>query len=375
MDFERDSRSGHPAGLPGGPVPVAILGATGSVGQRFVQLLASHPWFEIRAVTASERSAGKPYAETVRWMQTAPLPAKVAGLELRPTEPASADGCRIVFSALDAAVAGPLEEAFAAASHLVVSNAKSHRMDRDVPLLVPEVNADHLELARHQRFGRGALLTNPNCSTIGLVLALKPLVAAFGVERVHVVSMQALSGAGVPGVPAMSSLDNLIPYISGEEEKIETETRKILGRVAGGEIEYLDVAISATCNRVPVTDGHTLCVSVALRAPAEPADLLAAWESFRGEPQLLGLPLAPARPVHVLDAPDAPQPRLHRDLEHGMAASVGRLRRCPLFDYKFVTLSHNTLRGAAGGAVLVAELALARGLVAGLERPAAAATP
>jgi aspartate-semialdehyde dehydrogenase len=378
MFWEREANRDDPkwtdlARLAGGRAPVAVLGATGSVGQRFVQLLADHPWFEVRALTASESSAGKPYRDAVAWAQTTPLPPAIAALEVRSTDAASAaacraEGCRLVFSALDPSVAGEAETAFAEAGCTVVSNARSHRMDPDVPLLVPEVNADHLALLRRQRFASGgAILTNPNCSTIGLVLALKPLVKAFGVARVHVVTMQALSGAGLPGVPAASAVDNLIPYIGGEEEKLETETRKILGRLDDGRIEEHEIAISAACNRVPVIDGHTLCVSVELEAKASPADLREAWETFSGQPQLLSLPIAPAQPVHYLDAPDAPQPRLHRDLERGMAITVGRLRPCNLFDYKFVTLSHNTLRGAAGGSLLVAELAIARGYVDGLK--------
>lgn len=373
MYFERVANRDDPqweveARIQGGRVPVAVLGATGSVGQRFIQILGGHPWFEIKAVTASERSAGRKYADAAHWVQSGRIPGDVAELELRATEPAAADGCRLVFSALDSAVAGAAEEAFAEAGYLVVSNAKNHRMDPDVPLLVPEVNADHLALVHAQRFeSGGAILTNPNCSTIGLVLALKPLVKAFGVERVHVVSMQALSGAGLPGVPSMSAVDNLIPFIPGEEDKVETETRKILGKVEDGRIVDHEIRVSATCTRVPVIDGHTLCVSVDLTTKASVADLCEAWENYAGQPQLLNLPLAPAQPVHYLEGDDVPQPRLHRDLERGMAVSVGRVRPCPLMDYKFVTLSHNTLRGAAGGAVLVAELAIARGFVEGLK--------
>lgn len=351
-----------------GRAPVAVLGATGSVGQRFIALLAGHPWFEVKAVMASERSVGKSYGEAVQWVQASGLPDAVASLEVKPVEPVSAAGCRIVFSALDAAVAGPAEEAFAEAGCLVVSNAKSHRMDPDVPLLVPEVNADHLALLRHQRFsGGGGILTNPNCATIGLVLALKPLDKAFGVERVHVVTMQAVSGAGMNGVSSLESIDNLIPFISGEEEKLETETRKILGRVEATQIVAHDVAVSAACNRVPVIDGHTLCISVALGREVSTEEIVEAWENFAGQPQMLGLPLAPLQPIHVLSDPDAPQPRRHRNLERGMAISVGRVRPCPLLGHKFVTLSHNTLRGAAGGALLVAELAIARGFVEGLQ--------
>lgn len=350
-------------------IPVAVLGATGSVGQRFLTLLADHPWFDPVVLTASDRSAGRLYAEAAPWMQARPLDARLAGLTLAPTEPAAVAGCPLVFSALDAGVAGPVEAALAAAGHLVVTNAGSHRMDADVPLLVPEVNAGHLDAVRERAQG-GAILANPNCSTIGLALALAPLATAFGLAKVHAVTMQALSGAGLPGVPSMAILDNLIPYIANEEEKIERELRKILGGVdpeTGGFVEH-PVVVSAQCNRVAVLDGHTACVSVTLDRPATEADLVAAWEAFAGEPQRLGLPSAPRRPVHVLDRPDGPQPRLHRDLDGGMAAVVGRLRRCPLADFKFVVLSHNTIRGAAGGALLVAELAVARGMVHGYGR-------
>jgi aspartate-semialdehyde dehydrogenase len=352
-------------------VPVAVLGATGSVGQRFLTLLADHPWFEPVVLTASDRSAGRPYAEAARWALPAPLPERLAGVELAATGAAAVAGCPLVFSALGSDVAGPIESELAAAGHLVVTNAGSHRMDPGVPLVVPEVNPGHLDLvAGRLAAGGGAILANPNCSTIGLALALAPLDAAFGVERGSVVTMQAVSGAGLPGVPSLLALDNLVPWIAGEEEKIETEPAKILGRLEGGRIAPHPMVVSAAANRVAVTDGHTLCVSVALGRRAEAAELRAAWDGFAGEPQRLGLPTAPQHPVRYLDAPDAPQPRLHRDLDRGMAATVGRLRPCPLFDYKFVTLSHNTLRGAAGGAVLLAELAAARGLVPG--RPAAA---
>lgn len=342
-------------------IPVAVLGATGSVGQRFVSLLAEHPWFELRVLGASGRSDGKTYREAAHWVQTDPMPASVADMKVAACEPARMSACPLVFSALDSSVAGEVEAAFAAAGHLVVTNAKNHRMDPRVPLLVPEVNAGHLDLVSDTT--RGAILANPNCSTIGLVMALKPLVDRFGVEQAHVVTMQALSGAGVPGVSSLQALDNVIPYIGGEEDKLETETAKILGDLEGGAIAPREIAVSAACNRVAVIDGHLECVSVKLGRAAEPEELIAAWNGFHGEPQERGLPSAPKRPVIYLDAPDAPQPRLHRDVENGMATTVGRLRPCPLFDYKFVALSHNTLRGAAGGALLVAELAVARGLL------------
>jgi aspartate-semialdehyde dehydrogenase len=345
---------------------VAVLGATGSVGQRFAALLASHPWFRVAVLAASERSVGRPYRQAVRWVQPTSIPAELADLPIAPCEPQAVNGCRLAFSSLDDAVAGDVEAEFAAAGFLVVSNAKNHRMHPLVPLLVPEINPEHLDLAERQDFGAGRILTNPNCSTIGLVLALKPLVDAFGVDQAHVVTMQALSGAGVPGVPGMQVPDNLIPLISGEEEKIESESRKILGSLEADGIRGHGLTVSAQCNRVAVSDGHTSCVSVRLGREASAEELIDAWRSFEGEPQRLGLPSAPRPPIHYLSEPDAPQPRLHRDLGGGMAISVGRLRRCPLLDYKFVTLSHNTVRGAAGGAILVAELVVAR---AWLEHP------
>lgn len=342
--------------IPRERLPVGILGATGTVGQRFIQLLANHPWFEITTLTASERSAGKPYAEAARWVLDTPCPQRiqrmVVGESRGPLAP------RLLFSALDGDVAGPLESELAAAGHLVVTNAKSHRMDPDVPLLIPEVNADHLALLRP---GQGGILANPNCSTIGLVLALAPLHRAFGIERVSVVTMQAVSGAGLPGVPSLAILDNIIPFIGGEEDKVETEPRKILGRLAGGGIQAAEMTIGAQCMRVPVVDGHTECVSVSLSRPVSLAEVRVALESFEGEPQRLGLPSAPKPAVVVLDEVDRPQPRLDRDRGAGMAATVGRLRPCPVFDWRFVVLSHNTVRGAAGGAILVAELAVAKG--------------
>ncbi len=350
-------------------IPVAILGATGSVGQRFVTLLVSHPWFEIAALTASRRSAGRPYGEAVTWLQEQALPDEVAAMKVLPTASplpeVAASSCRLLFSALDARAALGVEAELAAAGYFVVSNAGSHRMDADVPLVVPEVNAQHLELAAAQAY-RGTILTNPNCSTIGLVMALKPLVDAFGVSEVKVVTLQALSGAGIPGVSSMAIVDNLIPYIANEEQKIESETRKILGRLTDGVITPAAITVSAQVNRVPVIDGHTECVSVRLGRRAGLEEVGEALASFTAEPQRLGLPSAPPRPIEVRTEPDRPQPRLDRAAGGGMATTIGRLRPCPILDYKFVALSHNTLRGAAGGAVLLAELAVAKGLVAGI---------
>ncbi len=351
-------------------IPVAVLGATGSVGQRFITLLAHHPWFEIAALTASQRSAGRPYGEAVSWMQAQALPPEIAAMEVLPTGAGLAsprrgpqeDLPRLLFSALGSKVADEVEAELAGAGHFVVSNAGSHRMDADVPLVVPEVNPDHLGLAASQPYD-GAIITNPNCSTIGLVMALKPLADAFGVSQVQVVTLQALSGAGIPGVPSMAIVDNLIPWIGNEENKIEEETCKILGRLEGDAIEPAPVTVSAQVNRVPVIDGHTECVSVRLGRPAGVEEVSAALSSFTALPQQLELPSAPRRPIVVRSEPDRPQPRLDRDAGGGMAATVGRLRPCPILDYKFVVLSHNTLRGAAGGALLLAELAVAQGLV------------
>lgn len=364
-----------PSRTPPHKIPTAVLGATGSVGQRFVTLLADHPWFEIAALTGSERSAGRLYGEAVHWMQEEPLPPAVASLPVIPTEPGLP--ARWVFSALGGSIAGPLETSLAEAGHVVVTNAGSHRMDPDVPLVVPEVNPDHTALVKSQRFGsesggtRGAILANPNCSTIGLVMALKPLADAFGIEKVSVVTLQATSGAGIPGVPSMALLDNVIPFISGEEEKIEAETRKILGRLrpdATG-IEPAAITVSAQANRVPVIDGHTLCVSAGLRdRPTKDGALdldavTEAMETFSAEPQGRGLPSAPVPPVLVTPRSEGPQPRLDRGRGRGMAVTVGRIRPCPLLDVRLVALVHNTLRGAAGGALLLAELAVAQGLL------------
>lgn len=352
-----------PPRTPPEPVPVAVLGATGSVGQRFVVLLAKHPWFRLVAITGSERSAGRPYGEAVDWLQSTPLPARAAGLEVLPTRPGLP--ARLVFSALGGDVAGPLETELAEAGHQVITNARNHRMDPDVPLVVPEVNPEHLELAAAQGFGGteggGLILANPNCSTIGLALALAPLHRAFGVRQVSVVTLQAASGAGVPGVPSMALLDNVVPWISGEEDKLENETRKILGELEGRSIRPAAVEVSAQVTRVPVVDGHTLCVSVGLERPPSPAEAEEAFAAFTGEPQELRLPTAPERPVEVTRRREGPQPRLDRERGGGMAVTVGRLRTCRLLDLRFVALVHNTLRGAAGGALLLAELALARG--------------
>jgi len=339
-------------------IPVAILGATGSVGQRFIELLANHPWFEIVALAASERSVGKLYSQAVNWLLPTPLPHSIAVMEIVPCEPTMS--CKLVFSALDSSVAGKIETRFAEAGYLVVSNASNHRMQPDVPLLIPEVNSNHLALIHHQEHG-GSIVTNPNCSAIGLTLALKPLYDRFGIDAVHVVTMQAISGAGYPGVASMDIMDNVIPYISGEEDKLENEPLKILGTLVDGIIHPAKFKISASCNRVPVSDGHTECVSIKLKTKASREDVLHAWRAFTSEAQLLDLPLAPKQPIHYVDGDHLPQPKLHRHLDKGMAAVVGRLRPCSLFDFKFVVLSHNTIRGAAGGAILCAEHFIRKG--------------
>jgi len=337
---------------------IGVLGATGTVGQQIVHRLRDHPWFTVTALAASDRSAGKRYSEIVRWRAPGGIPADVSGLVVQPL---TADlDCDICLSALDASVAGDAEEHFARAEYPVISNSRNHRMDFDVPLLVPEVNPSHIALVERQRalrgYGGGFIATNPNCSVAGLVVALKPMSDAFGIEAINVVTMQALSGAGFPGVSSLDATDNLIPHIAGEEEKLETEPRKILGELRDGSVADAEIKISAQCNRVPVIDGHTESVSLKLRHKTTPQDVAAVLREFRGEPQRLGLPSAPARPIEVREQADRPQPRLDRDAGNGMAVVVGRIRGCPVFDIRFTLLSHNLIRGAAGAAILNAEL-------------------
>ncbi len=354
---------------------VGILGATGAVGQTFVRLLDGHPLFQITALAASERSAGKPYAEAANWTADTMMPESVAGMTVQYVDDDLP--CDLVFSGLDASVAGDVEAGLAAMGLAVVSNAKNHRMRADVPLLIPEVNPDHLALLDRQA-GPGSIVTNPNCSTVGLAMALKPLHDAFGVEAVHVVTMQALSGAGYPGVPSLDALGNVVPFIGGEEEKMAVETRKILGTLADGGIADAEVIVSAQCNRVPVIDGHTEAVAVRFRTPASAADAAEAMRSWRGA--LVGmdlpagsLPTAPETPLVVFDDPRWPQPRRHANLGGGMTVSVGRVQDCPVLGVKFVVLSHNTVRGAAGGAILNAELMLATGRIGARASAAVAA--
>lgn len=342
-------------------IPVGVLGATGSVGQKFIQLLEGHPYFELTEVAASDRSAGKKYKEAANWFMSTPIPKNIAELTVKSCD--DTFNSPVLFSGLDASVAGEIESKLAARGHFVASNSKNHRWDPDVPLLVPEVNPDHVEMVKTQNYNGGGILTNPNCSTIGLVIALKPLLDTFGLEAVNVVTMQALSGAGYPGVASLDIIDNVVPFIGGEEEKLETEPNKIFGTLQDGTIKLADLKISAQTNRVAVIDGHTEAVQIKLKNKASKEDILAAWDAFSSEPQKLNLPLAPLQPIHYFNEQKYPQPRLHRNLDKGMAVSVGRLRPCPLFDYKFIVLSHNTVLGAAGGSILGAELLVAHGLL------------
>lgn len=342
-------------------ITVAILGATGSVGQRFVDLLSRHPWFQIVALGASERSFGKPYGEAVKWLLPTPLPGHIAAMPISECKPPMT--ANLIFSALDSSVAAIVESAFANAGNIVISNAKNFRMQSDIPLLIPEVNSSHLELLGHQKFSGGKIITNPNCCAIGLAIALKPLTDLFQVEAVNVVTMQAISGAGYPGVTAFDILDNIIPYIDDEEEKLETEPLKILGKFDKDHISNAVIKISAQCNRVPVTDGHTQCVSIKFQTKPPKKDVIEAWRAFSGEAQKLVLASAPEFPIHYFDDEYLPQPKLQRNIDKGMAVSIGRLRDCSLLDYKFHLVSHNTIRGAAGGAILCAELLVRKGHV------------
>ncbi|MEO8379079.1 MAG: aspartate-semialdehyde dehydrogenase [Acidobacteriota bacterium] len=344
-------------------IPVAILGATGSVGQRFIQLLANHPWFRVHELVASDRSAGKSYGSAADWRLESLVPDEVARMTVQAL--GGELESRLVFSGLDSSVAGEAEDDYANRGCAVISNSRNHRMDEDVPLLIPEVNADHLDAIAQQRRRRaGYIVTNPNCSVVGLAMALAPLERAFGIEAVQVTTMQAISGAGFAGVASYAILDNVIPYIGGgEEEKIEAEPRKILGRWSEGRFSDAPMKISAQVNRVPTIDGHLMTIAVKLRERAELAAVREAIESFSGEPQRLGLPTAPKHALHYVDAGDRPQPRLDRDREGGMAVSIGRLRPCPILDYRLVALVHNTIRGAAGAAILNAELLEAKGML------------
>jgi aspartate-semialdehyde dehydrogenase len=342
-------------------VEVGVLGATGMVGQRFIQLLENHPWFRIAWLAASDRSSGKRYEDAAKWRLDTPCPERIARMTISPAEPGNAP--KIIFAALDTDIARDLEPRFAAAGCAVISNSSAFRMHPDVPLVIPEVNAGHLHLIEKQSWRHdsgGYIVTNPNCSAIGLVMALKPIEERFGIEKIFVTTMQAVSGAGYPGVASMDILGNVVPFIKNEEEKMEAETLKLLGKLRGDAIEPLNARMSAHCNRVPVEDGHTESVSIQLRTKATRDEMLAAWAEFK---PLAGqdLPTAPAQPVEWIAAEDRPQPRLDKNRGNGMAASVGRLRPCGLLDWKFTVLSHNTIRGAAGAAIVNAELLMSLG--------------
>jgi aspartate-semialdehyde dehydrogenase len=342
---------------------VGILGATGTVGQRFIQLLENHPQFEVTEVCASERSEGKNYAQAAAWKLATPLPERVGRLKVKPIEPTL--DCDIVFSSLPSSIAASAEVAFAQAGYPVISNSSALRMEADVPLVIPEINADHLGLITRQRtvrnFDKGFVVTNPNCSVITFAAPLAALSEAFGVESVAVTTLQAVSGAGYPGVPSLDVADNVVPYIDGEEPKVETEPQKILGQLIGDSIEHASFSISAQCNRVPVLDGHLACLKVKLSVTPAIEDVRYALEDFDGP----ALTSSPPKLIVFRDEIDRPQPRLDRDASNGMAITVGRLQPDNVFDFRFVALSHNTIRGAAGAAILNAELLADRGWVGG----------
>jgi aspartate-semialdehyde dehydrogenase len=347
-------------------IKVGVLGATGAVGQRFAQLLVDHPYFDLTVLAASERSEGKTYREATNWILTEPMPDHLAELEVQPMS--TELDCALLFSALPTQSAGEWESRFAAAGYGVFSNAGAHRMDDDGPLLIPEVNPDHLNLLAHQQarrgWNRGFIVTNPNCTSIPLTMALTPLHRQFTVEAVIATSMQAVSGAGYPGVPSLDAIDNVIPFVAESEEiKVNIETNKMLGMSNGRQVASAGMAISAHCNRVPVTDGHVVTVSVRFKDKPSLGDILQAWQTWQPLPQALGLPLAPHPALVIRNEPNRPQPRLDRNAGRGMATSVGRLRPCEVLDVRFVVLAHNTIRGAAGGSVLNAELMHAQGLL------------
>ena len=350
--------------------PVAVLGATGAVGQAFIRLLDAHPWFDLVDVAASERSAGKRYGDAARWLE-GHMPAGVGALIVKHCTPDEITA-PIVFSALDSGVAGDVEAAFARAGRLVLSNAKNYRMADDVPLVIPEVNADHLALLdrqRVQRGWRGAIVTNANCATTVMAAALAPLHEAFTVTKVFATTMQAVSGAGYPGVPSLDILGNVVPFINDEEPKIESELNKLLGRFDGDRIACADIVTSAHANRVAVEHGHTVCMSVAFATRPSPEQALATLRAWRGHEAVHGLPSAPEQALIVRDEADRPQPRRDVDAGRGMSTTIGRVRADTLFDLKLVAMSHNVVRGAAGGSILNAELLMQSGRLAELARP------
>jgi aspartate-semialdehyde dehydrogenase len=345
---------------------VAVLGATGAVGQAFVRLLATHPWFELAEVAASERSAGRRFGEAAHWLGTEPMPRRVAEMTVHPCDP-SVVRSQVVFSALDSSVAGEVEGAFARAGRFVLSNAKNYRMEPDVPLVIAEVNPDHLGLLDAQRECRGwsgGIVTNGNCSTIVAVTALAPLHARFGIRQLFVATMQAVSGAGYPGVPSLDILGNVVPYIKDEEDKVETEALKMLGRFENGAVQHAPIVVSAHTNRVPVEHGHTICLSVGFEDRVRPEAAISALREWRGAEIARGLPTSPEWPLLVSDEPDRPQPRRDVGAGRGMSVTVGRVRGDPLFDVKLVAMGDNIVRGAAGASVLNAELLVRAGRLA-----------
>lgn len=348
-------------------IPVAVLGATGMVGQRFIELLQGHPWFELVGLAASERHRRQPYGQVAHWRLNGEMPASVASLPVVACDPAELPEVKIVFSALPAEVAGTIEAKFAQAGVAVFSNAKNYRMEPDVPLVVPEVNPDHIAVIPQQQRNRrwsGFIVTNANCCATPLVMVLKPLQMAFGLRKTLVTTMQAISGAGYPGIPSYDILDNVIPFIGGEEAKLESETQKMLGNWNEGEgFTNAPLAVSAHCNRVATREGHLECASVEFGREAGIEEVRAAWDSFVGEPQRLKLPSAPERALIYRQEEARPQTLLDRDAGRGMTATIGRLRACPILHYKFVLLGHNTIRGAAGGSILNAELCVSKGYI------------
>lgn len=345
-------------------IKVAVLGATGAVGQRFVQLLENHPWFEVTALTGSDRTVGQRYGEGCRWVLPGPIPEYARGLPVLPTAPGFE--AQIAFSALPTEIAREAEPALAAEGYAICSNASAHRMWPDVPLLIPEVNPDHTRLIEHQRRARGwrgFIVTNPNCTSTGATIAFRALHDAFGLRRAFLVSLQAVSGAGYPGVAALDIYDNVVPYIGGEEEKVESEPRKMLGTLNGGAIDAAPLTLSVHTNRVPVIDGHLVCVSAEFQKAPTPDEVARVLAEFQAPALVRGLPSAPATAIEVRAEPDRPQPRRDRDAGRGMTTVVGRIRPDPLFHIRFVVLSHNTIRGAAGGSLLNAELLVAQELI------------
>jgi aspartate-semialdehyde dehydrogenase len=364
--FTRPKAATPPAALNGRRRTVAVLGATGAVGQSFVRLLEGHPWFELVAVAASERSAGRPYAEAARWLGTEAMPDRIASMTVAPCDPAKVDA-ELVFSALDSSVAGEAEAAFAGAGRFVLSNAKNYRMDPDVPLVIAEVNPEHLEIVESQqkrRGWKGGIITNGNCVAIVGALPLAPIHERFGITKIFASTMQAVSGAGYPGVPSLDILGNVIPLIRDEEPKIETELQKFLGTMKNGLIESAHFPVSSHANRVPVEHGHTICMSIELAKKGSAADVSACIAEWTGSPRARGLPSAPERPVLMATSPDRPQPRLDVGAGRGMTVTVGRIRPDTIFDVRLVCSGHNIIRGAAGASVLNAELLVASGMIA-----------